>query len=66
MKNTELVAMLRNPQLRNNTDFIHPSGESEVNFSFEEVEIDAETWTITTSSAVCGDVLATVVITVTT
>jgi len=66
MKNEKLVEMLRNPQLRNNIEFVHPSGESEVNFIFDEVDIDAETYTPTTitySSVPCSEIAATIILT---
>ena len=65
MSNQELIAMLRNPELRSKMDFNHPAGESEVSLDFNEVDIEAETLTPTTitySSVPCGDVLATIII----
>ena len=64
MSNQELVAMLRNPELRSN-DFKHPAGESEISLGLTEIDVEAETVTPTTvtySSIPCGDVLATIII----
>lgn len=64
-ENNELkIEMLRNPELRNSTNFNHPSGESTVNFNIEEVEINAETTWVTISSVPCVEtVAATIVLT---
>lgn len=65
MSNQELISILRNPELRSKGDFNHPAGESEVTLDFNEIDIEAETYTITTvtySSVPCGDIAATIII----
>jgi hypothetical protein len=65
MPNQELISMLRNPDSRSKVNFNHPAGESEVSLDFNEIDIEAETYTVTTitySSVPCGDIAATIII----
>ncbi len=58
MTQEQMIQMLRNPEQRNEINFSHPSGDSSVNFNINEVDVNAETWTITTSSITCAELIA--------
>lgn len=58
MNTQQQIEMLRNPELRDESLFSHPSGKSDVDFDIRELEINAETTIVTTSSVGCADVIA--------